>query len=336
MIKNKIIVSGITATGHLTIGNYLGAIKKFVNLQKNNKLYIFIADLHALTSKVNSKELKNNIKEIAHLFYACGLDPKFTSIFVQSEVLEHAELGFILMCHTTIGELSRMTQFKDKKTKFKQNNGSHSIPTGLIIYPPLMSADILLYDADYVPVGKDQTQHLELTVNIARRFNNLYGGVFVEPKILISESTQKIMDLQTPTKKMSKSSTEPFSFISLLDTEDVIRNKIQKSLTDSENAVYYDPIKKPGVSNLISIYAGFENITIKEAVEKLKDLNYGQFKNMVSNAIVRELLIIQKRYKLLNQEDIVEEYLKQGTKKAREIASKKLRLIQTKIGIGIN
>ncbi|AKX34495.1 tryptophanyl-tRNA synthetase [Spiroplasma litorale] len=333
MENKKRMVSGITATGTITLGNYIGAIKNFVELQDKFEMYIFVANLHAITSPIDKLKLKNNIKSMVALYFACGLDPKKVKIFIQSEVLEHTQLGWILTCNSTLGELNRMTQFKDKSTKVKSSNGTEFIPTGLLTYPLLMAADILLYDPDFVPVGKDQKQHIELTRNIAERMNSKYGEMFKIPGDYIAKIGSKIMDLQDPTKKMSKSSDNPKSYISLLDDLKEVEKKIKSAVTDSENIVKYDPEKKPGVSNLITIYSSIKNQTIEETESYFKDKDYGQFKNEVTKCVCDLISSIQENYNKLYDSKEVEQWLEEGANSARFIANKKLNKVMNLIGL---
>ncbi|WP_425379695.1 tryptophan--tRNA ligase [Spiroplasma endosymbiont of Stenodema calcarata] len=328
------IVSGITTTGQLTLGNYIGAIKNFIDLQKDNNLIIFVANLHAITIPIGKEELQGNIKNMIALYYACGLDPNKAIIYVQSDVLELTQLSHILLCNTTVGELSRMTQFKDKSIKMKAENGTEFIPTGLLTYPTLMAADILLYDADLVPVGKDQKQHIELTRNIAERMNNRYQqNVFKIPNDFIPTIGGKIMDLQNPTKKMSKSSNDPKSFIGLLDTPDLVHKKIRAAITDSDGKIAYDPDKKPGISNLLTIYAVLKNITIEAAVKTFTNSDYGQLKTELATTISASLEPIQTKYHQLIKDDTIDQLIAAGAEKARYLANKKLTEIKNIIGL---
>ncbi len=332
--KKPTIVSGITATGQLTLGNYIGVIKNFIELQKDNNLIIFVANLHAITIPISKEELRNNIKNMVALYYACGLGSQKAIIFVQSDVLEVTLLAHILLCNTTIGELSRMTQFKDKSIKMKAENGTEFIPTGLLTYPTLMAADILLYDADLVPVGKDQKQHIELTRNIAERMNNRYQqDLFKIPTNFIPPIGGKIMDLQNPTKKMSKSSNNPKSFIGLLDAPEVIRGKIRSAVTDSEGKIAYNPEQKPGVSNLLTIYSVLKKVTIEAAVKEFTQHDYGQLKEQVANTIIEVLEQIQKKYHKLMQDQTIDELIDLGATKARAIANKKITKVKNVVGL---
>ncbi|WP_434336879.1 tryptophan--tRNA ligase [Mesomycoplasma conjunctivae] len=324
------LVSGITATGNLTLGNYLGSIKPSLSVQDNYDSFIFVADLHALTIEIDPKELRENRKNIMAFYLACGINPQKSTIFFQSDVSEHSELYWLLQSRTTIGELSRMTQFKDK-SKIQEGNKTEKVPTGLLVYPVLMAADILLYNPRYVTVGADQLQHLELTRNIAVRFNNKYNTDFILPEPIVSKVATKIMSLTEPTKKMSKSTNQPNSAIFLLDDPQVAYKKIQKAVTDSENKVYFDQASKPGISNLISIYAGLTEKTIDEIVFEFEGKNYGEFKEAVGKVVSEFLKDLQEKfYKNLL---IVDQVAKSGAEKARKIASINLKNLKDKIGI---
>ncbi len=328
----KTILSGITSTGKLTIGNYIGAIKQFIELQNKNILIVFIANLHGITIPIDKNTLKSNVKEMAKLYYACGLNFEKNIIFVQSDVLEHAQLAHILLCNTTIGELKRMTQFKDKSNKIKSSNNTNFIPTGILTYPTLMAADILLYNPDLVPVGKDQKQHIELARNIALRMNKKYGNLFKIPNCYIPKKGEKIMDLQNPIKKMSKSSTNPKSYILLLDEPKEIVKKINSAVTDSENKIYYDKKNKPGISNLMVIYSSITNKSFEEIKNEFNNKNYGEFKKELAKSINNFLKPIQEKYKNIDNEKIII-LLEQGAEKAKKLAQKNLQNIQNKIGI---
>ncbi|AHI54193.1 tryptophanyl-tRNA synthetase [Spiroplasma sabaudiense Ar-1343] len=332
-MSQKRLISGITSTGKLTLGNYLGAMQQFVELQDDYEMMVFIANLHAIVLPIEAKTLKENIKSMVALYFACGLDPNKATVFLQSDILEVTNLAWILSCHTTIGELERMTQFKDKSTKVRSDNGTNFIPTGLLMYPTLMAADILLYDAQAVPVGKDQKQHIELARNIAERMNNKFGELFVVPEPIIKETGAKIMDLQDPSKKMSKSATNPKSYIGLLDDLNQVRNKIKAAITDSENLVRFDMENKPGVSNLMTIYSCITKTTIAEIEVMFANKNYGEFKNAVGDVVVNLLEGIQKKYNQLLNSQEVEMWLQQGAKKAQIIAQKKLKKVLWSTGL---
>jgi tryptophanyl-tRNA synthetase len=324
------LVSGIKPTGGLTLGSYIGAIKQYIELQNNYESYIFVADMHAITVPQNREELKKNIKDIVAIYLACGLNPNTTTIYIQSENPYHTELSWILECNTYLGELNRMTQFKDKN----QKSGSQNLSCGLFTYPVLMASDILLYDADIVPVGEDQKQHVELTRNIAERFNNKYGDTFKIPKPVIPASGARIKDLQDPTKKMSKSDEDTRGCILLLDEEDVIRKKIMSAVTDSDNKIYFDEENKPGISNLMTIYASLCNMSMKDVENKFKDSNYGMFKKEIANVVINTLKPIQEKYKEIINSSLVDEVLDKGVKKVSKMASEKCIQVKEKVGLG--
>lgn len=328
----KRMITGITPSGNMTLGNYLGAIKRAVEFQDEYELMVFIANLHAITIPQDPKKLRENTHEIATLYFACGLDPQKSTVFLQSDVWEHAQLAWILNTQSTIGELSRMTQFKDKSKK-AEKSGNGYIPAGLFNYPTLMAADILLYDANLVPVGIDQKQHVELTRDLAMRINNKYKKVFTIPEPLITKTKTKIMDLQDPSKKMSKSSDNPKSLIYMLDSPEVIAQKIKVAITDSENLIKYDPENKPGVSNLITIYTTLKNISIEDAEKHWKGKNYKDLKDDVAQAIIETLTPIQKKYQDLLTNQKVEKWLEEAAQKAQKIAQEKITLVQDTLGI---
>lgn len=330
----KIVVSGIQSTNMLTIGNYLGALKNFIDFQKENKLFIFIADLHSITVDFNPIELEKNRKSIAALYLACGLDSKKNYIFYQSSVIEHTHLSYLLMCHSYLGELNRMTQFKDKSSKMTKSNQTINIPTGLLIYPTLMAADILLYDADIVPVGKDQKQHMELTRDLAIRFNKKYKtNIFKIPEIYSPKIGAKIMDLQNPEIKMSKSNQNQKGTIFMLEPLDSIRKKILSAKTDSLDKVKYDIENQPGISNLICIYNGFTNLSIEEIEEKYKNKKYGDFKKDLADIVCSEMEKIQLKYnKIINEKDF-ENDLKKNGEICKKIASSKIKEIHKILGL---
>lgn len=325
----KRIFSGVKPSGDLTLGNYIGAISNFTKLQHDYDCLFCVVDLHAITVPQDRQELKKRVKDIAALYIACGIDPNKTHIFVQSEVPGHTQLAWILECHTYIGELNRMTQFKDKAQKL----GTDGLSSGLYTYPVLMAADILLYDADLVPVGEDQKQHVEITRDIAIRFNNRYGETFVVPEHFIPKVGARIMDLQEPTKKMSKSENDK-GCILLLDEPSVIRKKIMSAVTDSETQIYYDPQKKPGISNLISIYAIITNKTIDEVVEEFKDANYGTFKKALAEKLIERILPIQERFKDIRNSKELDDILDAGRDYAMHLATRKINKVMKKVGLG--
>ena len=329
----KTIVSGVQPSGNLTLGNYLGAIKNIVNLQNNEEekeLFIFVADLHAITVPQEPAKLRQSVKNLAAIYMACGIDPEKTTLFIQSEVKEHAELAYLLQTITYIGELERMTQFKDKKQK--QVEG---VSTALLTYPVLMAGDILLYNADCVPVGADQKQHLELTRNLAERFNSRFSETFKVPEPLIQKTGAKIMSLQDPTKKMSKSDALEKASIFLLDDPNIIRKKIASAVTDCDGEIRFDPENKPGISNLLTIYSCCKNVSVEQACKIFKDYNYGDFKKAVAEAVVELLAPVQNKYnELINNSKYLDEVLDKGAVKASYFAGKTLAKVKRKMGIG--
>lgn len=326
----KRLLSGIKPTGEFTLGNYIGAIRQFVDMQKDYESFVFVADLHALTIYNDPVELKSRIKELVGLYLASGLDPKYTTLFIQSENMYHANLSWILECNSYMGELSRMTQFKDK-TKDKKNE---AIGCGLFTYPALMAADILMYDADVVPVGVDQKQHVELTRNLAERFNNRYGKTFKVPEPIIPEAGAKIYDLQNPTKKMSKSDESGKGCIMLLESPEIAKKKIMSAVTDSDNKIYYDKENKPGISNLLVIYSSLEGVSIEDAALKFKDMNYGEFKKNVAETVEKFLVELQTKYREVVSSGLIDKVLDESNKKVRSIAETKVKEVFDKIGVG--
>ena len=325
----KQILSGIQPSGILTLGNYLGALRNWIKIQNDYDCKFFVADLHSITVDQNPIELRKNIKSAIMQYIACGLDPEKNTIFMQSHVHEHAELGWILNCSTYMGELSRMTQFKDKSKK------QANIKVGLFDYPVLMAADILLYDADYVPVGEDQRQHLEIARDIAQRFNSTYNKeIFKLPEAFITENTARIMSLQEPTKKMSKSDENKEATIFLLDDRETVLRKIKKAVTDSENIIKYSD-EKPGIKNLMNIYSAVTEKTYKQIEEECKELGYGKFKQIVACAVSDVLDPIQKKYYELSSSEN-DEYLKsickKGAETAQKTAEKKLKEVYDAVG----
>ena len=325
----KQILSGIQPSGILTLGNYLGALRNWVKIQDEYDCKFFVADLHSITVDQNPETLNKNIKSVIMQYIACGLNPEKNTIFIQSHVHEHAELGWILNCFSYMGELSRMTQYKDKSKK--QDN----IKVGLFDYPVLMAADILLYDADFVPVGEDQRQHLEIARDIAKRFNSTYNKeIFKLPKGLITESTSRIMSLQDPTKKMSKSDSNKDAFISLLDDRETVRKKIKKAVTDSENIIKYSN-EKPGIKNLMDIYSAITEKKYEDIEEEFKNVGYGKFKEIVAEAISDVLEPIQKKYyelSLPENDKYIKDICKKGADIAHNIAKDKLARVYEAVG----
>ena len=323
----KRILTGLQPSGELTLGSYIGGISQSIKYQNEFESFIFVPDMHAITVPQDSKLLKERIKKNVALYIACGIDPNKNTIYLQSDNLYHANLSWILECNTYIGEANRMTQFKEKSQK-KEN-----VSVGLLTYPILMASDILLYDADYVPVGIDQKQHVELTRDLAIRFNNKYGETFKIPEPMIAKVGAKIMDLQDPTKKMSKSSDNPKGIIFLLDSEEVIRKKIASAVTDSIGIVKYDPDNQPGISNLLTIYSVLTNMDIRETENRFKDSNYGALKKEVADVVVNELSKIQTKYNEIMNSDLVDEVLEKGKMITNEIASLKYEKVRNKVGI---
>jgi len=327
----KRMVSGIKPTGELTLGNYIGALRNFVKYQDDYELYVFIANLHCVTVYQDPKELRKNLKDAIALYLACGLDPEKCTIFLQSDVYEHAQLGWLMTCMSYMGELSRMTQFKEKTQNAKDEN----ITAGLFVYPPLMAADILLYDADYVPVGEDQKQHVELTRDLAQRFNNRYSETFVVPEPLVAKVGARIMSLSDPTKKMSKSEETNKGCIYLLDDINVAKKKIMSAVTDMCAHVNYDKENQPGISNLLEIMSSLSGEPIDSIVTRYEGKGYGEFKKEVAEVVAKELAMIQNRYNEIMKSGLIEQVLKDGAERAHRIAFKKLKKVQKKMGIDI-
>ncbi len=324
----KRLLTGLKPSGELTLGSLIGGISQSVENQNKFDSFMFVPDLHAITVNQDPKELKERIKKNVALYLACGIDPDKNTIYIQSENLYHANLSWILECNTYMGEASRMTQYKDKSSK------GENVSVGLFTYPILMAADILLYDANYVPTGIDQKQHVELARDIAMRFNNKYGKTFVIPEPLIPPVGAKIMDLQHPTKKMSKSSEDVKGIILLLDSEADIRKKIMAAVTDSDNKIYYDIENKPGISNLLTIYSALSKQPIKEVEKKFQDYNYGNFKKEVADLVVDTLMTIQKKYQTIINSGIVDEVLDKGRDKVNKLAAQKYHEVLKKVGLG--
>lgn len=326
--NKKIIFSGMQPSGMPTLGNYLGAFTNWLKMQDDYNCIYFIADLHAITIKQDPAQLRKNIKELYAVYLAIGLDPEKSIIYCQSHISAHAELSWILNCYSYMGELSRMAQFKDKSQKQGVN-----ITTGLFNYPVLQVADILLYQADLVPIGEDQRQHLELTRDIATRFNNIYGEVFKVPEVYIPKVGAKIMGLQNPTKKMSKSESDnQNNVIYLLEDLKAISNKVKRSVTDSDNQIIYHE-DKAGINNLLSIYSAISGKTIEDSQGIFKGVGYGAFKEAVAEAVVEEIRPIQDNYnRIIKDKAYLEETMKQGADKAGYIANKTMRKVKKKVG----
>ncbi len=327
MNNKKIVLSGIQPTGVFTLGNYIGAVSNWKELQKNYKCIFFIANMHSITTVNDANKLKDLTLKMVALLIACGIDVKKHILFVQSDVLQHASLSWILQCNTKFSELERMTQFKDKSKKYHTN-----VTCGLFCYPVLMAADILLYNPDIIPVGKDQLQHLELTKMIAKKFNSLYGETFKIPKPYIQKVGCSIMSLSDPTKKMSKSDQNKNSFISILDTPEIILEKFKKAVTDSDSKIIFDE-NKPGISNLISIYSHFSKTSIVDVEEKFKNTSYKDFKIAVAEIVSSNLKPISERYyDLLKEKDFLIKISKDGAQRANDISKSFLEKIYEKIG----
>ena len=326
--KKKVIFSGIQPSGDLTLGNYLGALKNWVQLQDEYDCYFCVVDLHAITVKQKPADLRRRTLELLSIYLAAGIDPDKNTLFIQSHVPTHCEAAWLLTCNTYIGELSRMTQYKDKSQKM-----GDSIGAGLFTYPVLMAADILLYGTELVPVGKDQKQHLELARDIASRFNNAYSDTFSIPDPYIPKAGAKIMDLQEPTKKMSKSNDNPNSYILVMDSPDIIRKKISRAVTDTVGKINYTD-NQPGIKNLINILSAINGVEPEIIAEDLKDKGYADLKSSVSDAIIKELEPIQNKVnELLKNKTYLEEIYSKGASKANYISNKTLRKMKKKIGL---
>ena len=323
------MLSGIQPSGDLTLGSYLGAIKNWSERAEIFDCYYFMADLHSITVRQNPADLRRRTVEQLAQYIACGLDPEKNTLFIQSHVPAHTQLGWVLNCYTMFGELSRMTQFKDKSAKHPDN-----INAGLFTYPALMAGDILLYQADYVPVGADQTQHLEFTRDVATRFNHTYGEVFKLPEGYFPKAGARVMSLQDPTSKMSKSDTNPKATISILDDEKTILKKFKSAVTDSEACVRFDPDKKPGVSNLMTIYSAITGKTMEEIESEFAGKGYGDFKAAVGQAIADELRPIRENFaRLMQDRSYLEEEMKKGAERATYIANKTLTKVKKRVGL---
>ncbi|MGB3570307.1 MAG: tryptophan--tRNA ligase [Priestia megaterium] len=324
----KTIFSGIQPSGTITLGNYIGAMKQFVELQHDYNCHFCIVDQHAITTPQDRLALRKNIRSLAALYVAVGIDPAKSTLFIQSEVPAHTEAGWMLQCVAYIGELERMTQFKDKSA------GKEAVSAGLLTYPPLMAADILLYNTDLVPVGEDQKQHLELTRDLAERFNKKYNDIFTIPEVRIPKVGARVMSLQDPTKKMSKSDPNQKAFITLLDDAKTIEKKIKSAVTDSEGIVRYDKENKPGISNLLSIYSILANKSIEDIEAMYEGKGYGDFKADTAKVVAEALAPIQERYYELVDSRELDDILDQGADKANATANKMLRKMRNAMGIG--
>jgi tryptophanyl-tRNA synthetase len=322
----KKVLSGIQPSGKLTLGNYIGAIKNFVTLQNDYACNFMVVDLHAITVPQEPAALTEQSEAVAALYIAAGIDPNKANVYLQSHVMQHAQLGWLLTTLTSMGELERMTQFKDKSA------GKESVGAGLFVYPALMAADILIYNADLVPVGEDQKQHLELTRDLAGRFNHRFGDYFTLPEPYIPEVGARIMSLDDASKKMSKSNPNPGSYIALLDTPDEIRKKISRATTDSGREVNFDPASKPEVSNLITIYSQCSGLSIAEVEQRYEGQMYGPFKKDLAEVVVGVLEPLQQRYREIRESGELRSILRQGAERASEMAEKTLQDVQRMMG----
>lgn len=327
----KRMLSGIKPTGQPHLGTYIGALKNFVKYQDEYEVFAFIANLHCITTPQDPSVLKKNLRDLVAIYLACGLDPQKSTIFLQTDVMEHAQLGFIMCCHTYLGELNRMTQFKDKQVK-----GETNLSGGLYTYPTLMAADILLYNPDFVPVGDDQKQHVELTRDVANRMNHRYGELFTVPQPLVSKVGARIMSLSEPTKKMSKSDETNKGCIYLLDDLKTARKKIMSAVTDDFAQVHYDPEKQPGISNLMQILSSLSNDRSMDDIEaEFKGKGYGDFKRAVADVVCEKLAEIQAKYHEILESGLIEKTLSEGAERASIIARNHLKQIQTSLGMEI-
>lgn len=330
METKKTMLTGVRPSGNLTLGNYLGAIKNFVDKQEENDSYIFIADLHAITNYIEPKKLSESVYNCVAMYLACGVDPLKTKVFKQSNVLEHGTLGFIMTFQTKMGELSRMTQFKSKS----QNMGKNGIDTGLFVYPTLMVADILLYNTSIVPVGIDQQQHVELTRDLAERFNNKFGNTFVMPDVYVDPVANKVLNLQNPLEKMNKSDNgNNKGTIFLLDDIDVAKKKIISAKTDSLNKVKFDEENQPGISNLMSILSKITNESFESIENRYIGKGYGEFKKEVAEVVGNLLKDIQEKYKQFNNKTLLDKILFDGANKARITAQETLKRVTKNMGL---
>lgn len=330
MIKIKNVLSGIQPSGSPTLGNYVGALRNWALLQgEDRRCYYCVANMHAITVRQDPDSLRRRSLETAALLIACGVDPERSVVFIQSHVKEHAELTWALACNTYMGELNRMTQFKDKSAKHSEN-----INAGLYTYPVLMAADILLYQAHFVPVGADQKQHIEIARDIALRFNKSYGETFVVPEPYIGNVGARVMSLQDPTQKMSKSDASPLAYIAIMDDPDVILKKFKRAVTDSENTIAFDPENKPGISNLLSIYSIFSGKTTDETVRYFMGQSYGELKIAVAEAVISELTRVREKFeKIMADSPYLRSVITLGADRAREQAQKTLADVYEKVGL---
>lgn len=324
----KRVFSGIQPSGQITLGNYLGAMRQFVNLQDEADAFYCVVDLHAITVPQEPVQLRERIYDLAALYVAVGLDPAKSTLFVQSDVPAHAELGWILQCVVHMGELSRMTQFKEKA------EGKEGVLAGLFTYPALMAADILLYQTHQVPVGEDQKQHLELTRDVAQRFNGRFGETFTLPDVLLLSQGARIMSLDDPARKMSKSNPNPQSRIELLDSPDEIRRKMSRAVTDSGREVRFDPVEKAAVSNLLVIYSLTTGESVQAIEARYAGRGYGDFKKELTDAIVEHLRPVQERYRDVRGSGELERILQEGAARAQTVAGATLQAVRRAVGLG--
>lgn len=323
------LFSGIQPSGIPTLGNYIGALKQFSEVQDDYDCYFCIVDQHAITAPQDRVKLREQIRQLAAIYLASGIDPEKSTLFIQSEVPAHLQAGWMLTTISTIGELERMTQFKDKAQK--QTEG---IPAGLLTYPPLMASDIVLYDTNIVPVGEDQKQHIELTRNLVERFNSRYDDILVKPEIRMPKVGGRVMSLQDPTSKMSKSDNNHKNYISLLEDPAAAAKKIKSAVTDSDGEVKYDVENKPGVSNLLSIYSSLTDESVSDLEAKYKDSNYGEFKNDLAEVVKSFLTDFQERYENYYNSDKLDEILDLGRDKAQQTSEKTLQKMENAMGLG--
>lgn len=327
--NKKVVFSGVQPTGKIHLGNYLGAIKNWQPLQEQNDCLFCVVDLHSLTISQVPAELRKNTMQLLALYIACGINPENSTLFIQSHVPQHAELQWVLDTVTYIGELNRMTQFKDKAKKHANN-----LNMGLMNYPVLMASDILLYQTDLVPVGDDQKQHLELTRDLAIRFNNRYSDTFVVPEGLIYKGSSRIMSLQDPTAKMSKSDENENSLVYLTDDADTIRRKFKRAVTDSDSEVRFDAVEKPAISNLLTIYTNCKKVTMEEAEKTFKGVGYAEFKAEVAESVIEEFAPVLEKFKAIEKDkEYLQSVLKQGAEKASYMAQKTLSKVYRKVGL---
>lgn len=334
MEEKKRIFSGVQPSGTITLGNYLGAIKNWVDLQNDYECIFAMMDMHTITVRQTPAELRKRTLELLALYIACGIDPEKCTLFIQSHNSAHAELAWVLNCYTYMGELQRMTQFKDKSSRHQDN-----INAGLFTYPVLMASDILLYQTDLVPVGKDQLQHIEICRDVAQRFNSVYGDVFKIPEGLLVKSGAKIMSLQEPTKKMSKSDPNPKGFISMMDDFNVIAKKIKSAVTDSEGIIEYRPDdeSKAGINNLLSIMAVMTGTTPEAVAKDFEGQGYGSFKDAVAEAVVEAIRPIRAEYdKIVTDKAYLQEIYKNGAESAHRLANRTLKKVYKKVGFIID